>query len=251
MPELKDLIAGHVASAIRSTNVDAVPFQHLELQGVFPPDFYREMLENLPETRQYGELQHADARLPNGRSARRKLELRAPRLRHLPARQREIWTAVSCALLSEEVRAAYCEKFATALDARFQGPHRAIKLHPAAMLLRDLGGYKISIHTDSPRKAITTQYYLPKSDSQTNLGTTFHSKMDGGFQEVRRMDFAPNTGYAFPVTADSWHGVGQMRDSDGERNTIMLIYYIDQGIVGELVNRAKQFAQDLLALAGK
>ena len=61
------------------------------------------------------------------------------------------------------------------------------------------------------------------------------------------MDFAPNTGYAFPVAPDSWHGVGQMQDSDGERNSIMLIYYVDQGPVGEFLNRLKQFSQDLLA----
>ena len=247
MSGLKDLIAQHLAATVRSSAVDATPFQHLELTRVFPPDFYAEMLANLPDTRFYGDLQHSDARLPNGRSARRKLELRPARLRHLPPKQREIWTAVSLALLSEEVGAAYREQFSSVLDARFQRPVREMKFHPAAMLLRDLGGYKISIHTDSPRKAVTTQYYLPKDETQKHLGTSFHVKTGGDFQEVCRMDFAPNTGYAFPVAPDSWHGVGQMQDSDGERNSIMLIYYVDQGPVGEFLNRLKQFSQDLLA----
>ena len=135
MSGLKDLIAQHLAAAVRSTAVDATPFQHLELTRVFPPDFYAEMLANLPDTRFYGDLQHSDARLPDGRSARRKLELRPARLRHLPPKQCEIWTAVSLALLSEEVGAAYREQFSSILDARFQRPIREMKFHPAAMLL--------------------------------------------------------------------------------------------------------------------
>jgi hypothetical protein len=114
------------------------------------------------------------------------------------------------------------------------------------MLLRDLGGYKISIHCDSFRKAITTQYYLPRDESQLHLGTTFHEKRrDGTFEEVTTLEFAPNTGYAFPVVADSWHSVRQMNQDDGERNSLMLIYYVDQGWLGENINRAKRFAEDV------
>src|SRR5438046_2285673 len=79
-----------------------------------------------------------------------------------------------------------------------------IKFHAIPILLRDLGGYKISIHCDSPRKAITTQYYLPADESQLHLGTTFHMQDECGFTKVRTLRFAPNTGYAFPVTDQSW-----------------------------------------------
>jgi hypothetical protein len=247
MAELSQNVLQHLAGTVRSTCLVTSPFQHLELHDVFPPAFYGEIQANLPETRFYGELQHSDARLPNGRSARRKLELRPARLCHLPPKQREFWTGVARLLASTEVEAAYREKFADALASRLQKSLRDVKLHPAAMLLRDLGGYKISIHTDSFRKAITTQYYLPRDDSQAHLGTSFHAKKDGDFTKVRTMKFVPNCGYAFPVTDDSWHSVEQMRDSDGERNTIMLIYYLDQGIAGEFFNQAKQLTQDLLA----
>jgi hypothetical protein len=36
-----------------------------------------------------------------------------------------------------------------------------------------------------------------------------------------------------------------MRNADGERKSLMLIYYADQGWLGESVNRAKRLALDV------
>lgn len=244
---LSERILRHLADAIRRTEPGSEPFQHLVLRDAFPPECYAQMLANLPDTRQYGEIQHADARLPNGRSARRKLELRTAWLRKLPAAQREIWTAVANAFTAPEVEAAYKERFAAALELRLHKPARDLKFHPAPLLLRDLGGYKISVHCDSRRKAITTQYYLPADGSQCHLGTAFHTKKGEEFVKLKTLEFAPNTGYAFPVMPDSWHSVEQMRNSDGERNSLMLIFDVDRGPVGELINGAKRLAQDFRA----
>jgi hypothetical protein len=235
--------------AVRAAPLRSEPFDHLQLDTVFPRSWYDHITANLPDTQYYGELKHADARLPNGRSARRKLELRPAHLRNLPESQRKMWNAIAAALTSPALEAVYKDRFTGALNRRFQRHLAALKLHPAAMLLRDLGGYKISVHCDSFRKAITTQYYLPRDGSQLHLGTTFHRKeSDGAFVEVERLNFAPNSGYAFPVVADSWHSVRQMTSHDGDRNSLMLIYYIDQGWVGETFNRVKRFAQDVRAL---
>ena len=153
---------------------------------------------------------------------------------------------MASAFNAPELEAAYKERFSAALERRFQRPARDLRLHPAGMLLRDLGGYKISIHCDSFRKAITTQYYLPRDTSQLHLGTTFHEKKhDGAFVEVKTLEFAPNSGYGFPVVANSWHSVRPMKNEDGERDSLMLIYYADQGWLGESVNRAKRLALDV------
>ena len=158
----------------------------------------------------------------------------------------DLFPPIENALTAPEVGATYRERFTSALQKRFEMPAHGLQLRPAAMLLRDLGGYKISVHCDSFRKAITTQYYLPRDESQLHLGTSFHSKNpDGAFAELRTLEFAPNSGYAFPVVADSWHSVRQMRQDDGERDSLMLIYYVDQGWLGENVNRAKRFAEDM------
>jgi hypothetical protein len=239
-------ILDHLIKAVRTAPLTSEPFDHLQLDAVFPLSCYGQIIANLPETRYYGELNHGDARLPNGRSARRKLELRPAHLRRLPEMQRKIWSAIASAFNAPELEAAYKERFSAALERRFQRPARSLRLHPAGILLRDLGGYKISIHCDSFRKAITTQYYLPRDASQLHLGTTFHDrKQDGAFVEVKTLKFVPNSGYGFAVVARSWHSVRQMKNEDGERNSLMLTYYADQGWLGESVNRAKRLAQDV------
>ncbi len=96
-------------------------------------------------------------------------------------------------------------------------------------LVRDLCGYKIRIHPDISQKAITVQFYLPPDDSQRHLGTSFYSRETGkGFTKVKQMSFLPNTGYAFAVGDNSWHGVDQVSGGDGIRNSLMIIYYLKQ-----------------------
>lgn len=244
----RDSILQSFVRVVEQAPLELEPFGHLRLWPVFPNELYPRLLENLPATDYYGELKNEDARLPSGRSARRKLELRPAQLRRLPEAQRTFWNAIASALLSAEVEAAYRSRFAMILQQRFGEGANKIRLRPAAMLLRDLGGYKISIHSDSLRKAITTQYYLPGNASQAHLGTAFHRKAaDGSFIKATTLEFAPNSGYAFAVTASSWHGVEQMTDTDGERNSLMLIYYVDQGMAGETANWIKRSAQDLRA----
>lgn len=214
---------------------------------VFPDGVYEDLVNNLPETRFYGEIRHEDAILPDGTSARRKLELRPARLRRLPTRQREVLSAVASAFSSPVVEAAFRSAFRESLAKRFKDPD-AVKFKPAVMLLRDLGGYKISVHTDSFRKAITTQYYLPTDDSQIHLGTSLHTGEGEGHSKFKTLEFLPNTGYAFPVSSESWHSVKKMDSADRPRNSLMVIYYVHQGMVGEFINALKQLAQDLLTL---
>ena len=240
-------ILRYLVAVLREARLESNPFDHVRLSNVFPGSLYPMILHNLPATRFYGQLQHNDAVLPSGLSARRKLELRPAQLMHLPDSQREFWTHFGAALESSELEAMFRTLFARTLG------QRAIanaKLRPVAMLLRDTGGYKISIHSDTFRKAITVHFYLPTDDSQLHLGTTFHTKgaNECGFTKVETLKFARNTGYAFPVTTDSWHSVEPMKDSDGERNSLMLIYYVSQGLRGETFLKLKRFMQDVRAI---
>lgn len=244
----RDALTAHFVRVIEEAPLRREPFDHLRLAGFFPAEIYEKMMREMPATAHYGELQHDDARLPDGRSARRKLELRPAHLRRLPRAQRDFWTPLSAALAAPEVEAAYRRHFSDALASRFPPPSSMPRLHPAALLLRDLGGYKISIHCDSFRKAITTQHYLPAGSSQLHLGTSFHRQENGEFQKVSTLEFAPNTSYAFPVTAGSWHSVERMTAADGERNSLMVIYYLDQGPLGEVLNSVKRGLQDLRTL---
>ena len=132
---------------------------------------------------------------------------------------------------------------APGLERRFGRSIDTLSFYPVPMLLRDLRGYRIGIHGDAMRKAITVQLYLPRDDRQAHLGTLFHEGRDGeAAQRTRALAFRPATGYAFPVMRhQSWHSVAQTTDADGERNSLMLTYYVQQGALDWLAQRLQRW----------
>jgi len=239
---LQAQVAAHLAATVEATPLDGDPFDHLVLRGVFPDALYPQLLAMLPADRWYRELKHSDAILPDGRSARLQFPLLDSNIARLPPAQRAFWSSIAAAVQSREVEAAYKSKFAAALQRVSGRKLGAIRLRPYATLFRDLGGYRISIHPDSPRKAMTTQFYLPSDDSQAHLGTLFHRRnADGSFTQAKAMRFVPNSGYAFAVAPDSWHSVNPMRDGDLPRDSLMIIINHDRGplIEGFRTLRAK------------
>ena len=233
-----------LAGRIGATPVETVPFEHLYLDHVFPPDEYQRLLDHLPETRRYRELTHREAMRPDGTSARRKFYLLPEHIMWLPAKQRAYWGRLSRILRSRELEEAFKAKFRSALEERFGCSIDRLSFYPVPMLLRDLSGYRIGIHGDSQGKAITVQFYLPCDESQAHMGTMFHEGRNGeAALRTKRLAFLPAAGYAFPVIRHrSWHSVPQTADSDGERNSLMLTYHVQQGPLAWLAQRIHRLA---------
>jgi hypothetical protein len=233
---------GDMSSTVRSSNdfdlvrvIDRAalrkePFDHVRLDNIFPDDFYRHMLANLPAASQYHPLFHRDAVTPDGGSTRMRMYLYPELLWRLPGLQRQVWGHISKSLMSPELELAFKRKFRDALEDRFQRPAESIPLYPIPILVRDLPGYRIGIHSDALSKAITVQFYLPSDDRQAHLGTIFHTtKAKDGTDAPLAMQFLPATGYAFAVRRkESWHSAPQTTEADGERRSIMLTYYVDK-----------------------
>jgi hypothetical protein len=230
----------YLSECIRDTPLCTSPYGHLELVSPFDPALYPEILENLPATELYRDLRHHDATLPDGRSARLKFDLLPTNIDRLPGSQKTFWHEIARQMKSSPVNFAYKQKFAEILHSVTGRPIEKIKINCFPVLFRDIAGYKITIHPDSHRKAITTQYYLPADESQAHLGTLFHERQpDGSFDEGKLRPFTPNSGYAFCVTPDSWHSVRQMGPEDKPRNTLMNIFYYDRGWVYETLKSAR------------
>lgn len=238
---VSERIAQHLARVVESTTVDLEPFSHQVLQQPWPSEIYAELVAALPSSDYYRPLHHSDARLPDGSSARLQFPLIPANIARLPFAQRTLWNAVARALQSSPVIEAYRNRFAPDLE-RVRGVSASrIRLRPYTTLFRDVGGYRISIHPDSPRKAITTQFYLPGDDSQRHLGTRFHSRDETGqFTLARTMVFAPNSGYAFAVTPHSHHSVATLQPGDRPRDSLMVIINYDRGPVVEAVKSAQK-----------
>jgi len=234
---------GDIVRCVEATPLETRPFDHVYMEGVFPPGYYRELLARLPDIRRYRELRNRDAIQPDGRSARRKFYLYPEVIALLPAEQRAFWLELSRVLRSRALQEVFKGKFGSALERRFGRSIDRLWFYPVPMLLRDLGGYRIGIHGDSVSKAITVQFYLPPDESQAHLGTVFHEGRQGEAAErTKRLAFRPASCYAFPVMRhESYHSVPRMSPADGERNSLMLTYYTQEGLHGRIFERAKRF----------
>ena len=224
--------AVELAARIDGAPLETAPFPHIYLEEAFSPAWYRTMLDHLPETRRYRELRHREAMQPDGHSARRKLYLFPEQIAWLPAPQRTVWMTVSSVLRSRHVHDAFKRKFRPSLEERFGRSIDRLAFYAVPMLLRDRAGYRIGIHGDSLSKAITVQFYLPRDARQAHLGTILHEGRDGeAATRTKALRFRPASGYAFPVVYhQSWHSVASLAERDGDRDSLMLTYYVQDGV---------------------
>lgn len=221
---MQDAVTEFLIAAVENAPLDPEPFDHIYFQA-FTADVYATLLRNLPPLDRHLDLRHKDAMRPDGRSTRRRLFLYPETLRFLSESQRRYWLALSRALRASDLQAAFKRKFRTALENRFGKSVDRLSFRPVPILVRDLDGYRIGIHSDTPRKAITVQFYLPRDNSQEHLGTHLHGDNEG--QTVKTLAFTPASAYAFPVLrTESFHSVPSTTAADGERNSIMLTYYV-------------------------
>lgn len=123
------------------------------------------------------------------------------------------------------VSEAFTRELFAQLGVKHEGP-----VFPEVALMRDLPGFFISPHPDKPEKLATLQLYLPADDSQKGLGTCFYS--DEGRALALKLLFSPNTGYAFKVTKDSWHGVQRIPPGSAPRHSLLIVWYTkpDEGL---------------------
>jgi len=242
---LRDFIVGSIDKATAS---DA-PFHHIVLDHVFPDDVYAAMLANMPDARDYRPM-HGRSKghdLADGTHTRVKIDLFPEYIRHLPPQKKPVWTIVGRALCSAAVRDAFIRRLAPALERRFGARHAKTGMYPIPVLTRDIPGYLITPHTDTRWKGITVQLYLPRDHAITHVGTIFHERRaDGGCgPKAKQMTFAPNTGYAFAVGTDTWHSADPVGAEVDTRDSILLTYFVDAGVLRFVRNRSKRLGNFL------
>src|SRR6185369_6042918 len=185
------------------------PFHHLRLCFFFPPDVYSAMMDAMPALERYGAMSGRArlARAYDGGSARTRIDLFPEGLIRLPAQTRALWGAIGEVLRSSQVNEAWRRRLAPGLEQRFGSRYGAVSMYAVPILVRDVPGYRIGVHTDTRRKGMTAQIYLPRDNSITHAGTVFHERDGGGYRAKERLAFSPNTGYAFAVGGDTFHSV--------------------------------------------
>ena len=239
-----------VVAAIDAAPTFETPFYHLVLDRVFPDDVYAAMLANMPAASDYRPM-HGRSKghdLADGTHTRVKIDLFPEYIRHLPPEKHTVWDLVGRALCSREVKDAFMRRLAPGLERRFGRNYTKVGMFPIPVLTRVIPGYLITPHTDTRWKGITVQLYLPRDASTAQIGTIFHDhNADGGCgPKAKQMTFAPNTGYAFAVGTDSWHSADPVGPEVKSRDSILLTYFVDQGVLRFFRNRGKRFGNFLL-----
>lgn len=245
---LKKLI-DHVVAAVEAARKVEKPFYHLEFQNIFPDDTYSEMVEAMPKSSDYRALpgRNGGNLREDGTSTRVKIDLFPEYIRHLGEPKRGLWDLIGRALTSDEVRDAFVEALAPGLEKRFGAEFRDVGMYPIPVLTRDIPGYLITPHTDTRWKGITVQLYLPRDDNATHIGTIFHERLaDGSLPKVTKMKFARNSGYAFAVGTDTWHSADPVDNSVETRDSILLTYFVDAGVLRFFRNRGKRVGNFVL-----
>jgi hypothetical protein len=239
-----------VVRAVEAAPAYETPFYHLVLDRIFPEDVYAAMLANMPEAADYRPM-HGRSKghdLADGTHTRVKIDLFPEYIRHLPPEKRGLWNVVGRALCSGDVRDAFKRRLAPALERRFGAGHARTGMFPIPVLTRDIPGYLITPHTDTHWKGITVQLYLPRDRSISHIGTIFHKKLpDGSMPKDKQMCFAPTTGYAFAVGSDTWHSADRIGPEVSTRDSILLTYFVDAGVLRFLRNRGKRVGNFVLS----
>jgi hypothetical protein len=227
----KTVILDNFTRALRS----AVRYDSPYLLYRFSPfseKLYASLLSNLPESSAYYELRHPDAIRPDGSCARLAFPLKPERIREtLSGSAAQFWLELSDILRDEHLWGVFKDVLLPELERRFGSSLSTMSIYPVPVLIRDLGDYRIRIHSDIDTKVVTCQCYLPPDDSQAHLGTSIYRRSpDRSFSPVRRLPFAPRTAYCFAVSRYSWHGVEKLASRERPRDSLMLIYYRIPGI---------------------
>jgi hypothetical protein len=242
-------LAGFIAQSVEAARAVGRPFYHLEFDRVFPDDIYAQILALKPEATDYRPM-HGRSKghdLTDGTHTRVKIDLFPEYIRNLPPAKRALWDVVGRALCADKVRQAFIHRLAPGLSKRFGADFAKVGMYPIPILTRDIPGYLITPHTDTRWKGITVQLYLPEDDANTDIGTIFHEKLaDGSLPKKTKMRFAPNTGYAFAVGDDTWHSADPVHDRVKSRDSILLTYFVDQGLLKVLRNRGKRLGNFVL-----
>jgi hypothetical protein len=242
-------LADFIAQSVEAARAVEAPFYHLEFDRVFPDDVYAQILALMPEATDYRPM-HGRSKghdLDDGTHTRVKIDLFPEYIRNLPPQKRALWNTVGRALCSDKVRQAFIRRLAPGLQKRFGDGYAKVGMYPIPILTRDIPGYLITPHTDTRWKGITVQLYLPADNANTDIGTIFHEKLaDGSLPKKAQMRFAPNTGYAFAVGSDTWHSADPVHNRVKTRDSILLTYFVDQGLLKVLRNRGKRLGNFLL-----
>ncbi len=218
-------VEAHFFAKLERTPIEPEPFPHFYLEEIFPHDFYRRMLANLPDDDALTPLGETGLVTPGAYPERSILRLGEG--------ASEFWRELARRLLNRRLMELLATRFWPHIQARFAGELLDMQLADEAMLVRDRTRYALGPHTDAPHRLATMLCYLPPDAEKSHLGTTIYRPKDpefrcpGGphhrredFDAVRTMAYRPNSAILFLRNDLSFHGVETIADAAVRRDIL-------------------------------
>lgn len=216
---LRQRIIDHFVTRLSATTVEPAPFAHFYVEGLLPPDVYKDVLAKLPGRASYLPFNVKRWKNAKGESTRDRLCLSEDEIDRIEG-DRAFWTDLTSALEADEVRRAVFSKLRDDIAIRLEcRPDEVLDkpAYPNVMLIRDFEDYRIKPHPDGHPRVVTMQLYLAHEHSPSDLGTSLYTKLPpwyrlvgSKFREVKRFPFRPNSAYAIAVNdcpeRKSYHG---------------------------------------------
>jgi hypothetical protein len=237
----------HVLSEVAKAPVASNPFPHFYVRPVFPDEFYRRMLDNLPDTEaltpinETSNVAKVDAAgiVRKGRFEPRYIaDLETLEVEEAAQRRGDTWRSLRSWLPGGRFRDLVVRKFSAGILRRFGGDV-SLQTEVEVRFVRDFTDFSIAPHTDTPEKLVSLLFYLPRDESLSHLGTSLYVPNDpalrcdgtrrhpfADFKRVFTAGFLPNALIGFLKTDRAFHGVEPIQDQAIERNVLLYNIYV-------------------------
>lgn len=211
----------HFIGRLRDAKVESDPFPHYFLEGVFPDDYYREMLRNLPASDVYDNLYEVtDLKLDHFRH-RDQRDMDHGWTDRLPTAQKSFWNEFNSWFMSDELAHAVLASF-----PRESWPEVSVE----SQFIRHRAGYFLGPHSDLYTKLVVVLLYLAPDNRAEHLGTSLYRPKQPGFScphskhyafedfiRVKTAPYRPNSMLAFVRSDISFHGLEPLSEQDVDR----------------------------------
>lgn len=217
----------HFIDRLSASEVVMEPYPHYVVERVFPDEYYRELLKQLPGTNVYENLYEVtDLKLDHFRH-RDQRDMTEGWTDQLPDEQKHFWNSFDEWFLGPDLAQAVLESFAEPLRARFGDRASWPAASVESQLIRHRAGYFLGPHSDLHTKLVVLLLYLAPDNSAEHLGTSLYRPKDPGFTcpnsthykfedfiRVKTAPYRPNSLLAFLRSDVSFHGLEPLSERD-------------------------------------
>jgi hypothetical protein len=227
----------HVVNRLREAEVMLDPYPHYCLENVFPEDYYRTLLENLPGSGSYQNLFDVTTLKLDHFRHRDQRDMNPGWTDDLAGAQKEFWDNFDSWFLGADFAQAVLQTFTNQMRARYERVWPEVSVE--SQLIRHRAGYFLGPHSDLHTKLVVLLIYLAPDESAAHLGTSLYRPKDPDFTcpdsthypfadfiRVKTAPYKPNSMLAFFRSDVSFHGLEPLSDSDVKSSGRDLIQYV-------------------------